>query len=124
MSVEELAQVAAALGLAHVAPTWLGANVLVSGHAGLTSLSPSTRLVFASGAVLVVDGDNDPCLLSGAAVERGAGVAGLKSRFVQAAQGRRGLVGWVERAGADMLSMRPPASRPDWVHRPMGGRSG
>jgi MOSC domain-containing protein YiiM len=99
LSVEELALISQSLGLPTVAPQWLGANVVVSGRAGFTQLAPSTRLVFASGAVLAVDGDNDPCTQAGGAVERGSGVAGLKARFVKAATDRRGLVAWVEVPG-------------------------
>jgi MOSC domain-containing protein YiiM len=99
LSLEELALISQALGLPTVAPQWLGANVVVSGRGAFTQLAPSTRLVFSSGAVLVVDGDNDPCSVAGGAVERGAGVPGLKSRFVKAAADRRGLVAWVELPG-------------------------
>jgi MOSC domain-containing protein YiiM len=99
LSLEELAATAAALGLARLEPTWLGANVVLSGAAALTATGPSTRLLFPSGAVLVVDGDNAPCTKSGAAVARALGDPSLTFRYVKAAHRRRGLVAWVEREG-------------------------
>ncbi len=100
VSVEELAAIAQGLSLPRLDFTWLGANLLLSGQPGFTQLSPSSRLVFSSGAVLVIDGDNEPCTKAGRAVARGAGVGeALAPRFVQAAWDRRGLVAWVERPG-------------------------
>jgi MOSC domain-containing protein YiiM len=69
----------------------LGANLVLEGVERLSKLPPSTRLVFPSGATLAVDAENLPCRKAG----REVGVAD----FAKAALGRRGLVGWVERAG-------------------------
>lgn len=100
VSVEELARVAAALGLLHLDYRWLAANVLVSGAPELTRCPAGTRLRFASGAVLVVDGENEPCRKVGKAIVRETKAdPGLSSRFVKAAHGLRGLVAWVERPG-------------------------
>jgi MOSC domain-containing protein YiiM len=106
VAVEELARIAEVLALPRVDFTWLGANLLLSGLPELTQLAPSTRLLFPSGAVIVVDGDNAPCTKAGRAVAEGAKVsdAGLPSRFVKAAWKRRGLVGWVERPGLVRVS--------------------
>jgi hypothetical protein len=46
LSVEELAEVAAALQLPGIHPEWLGANLVLSGIQGLTLLPPMTRLFF------------------------------------------------------------------------------
>lgn len=101
LSVEELAATAAALGVPRLEPAWLGANVVLEGAPALTAMAPSTRLVFDSGAVLVVDGDNAPCKSAGREVAAGLGAeAALAERFVAAATGRRGLVAWVERPGS------------------------
>lgn len=101
VSEEELAQVAAALAVPRLAFTWLGANLCARGVPALTRLPPSSRLVFPSGAVIAIDLDNLPCAGPGkvAAAELGAGPA-FAARFVEAAKGLRGLVGWVERPGA------------------------
>lgn len=100
VSVEELAQISAALGVGPLDPTWFGANVALRGAPGLTRVASGTRLRFSSGAVLVVDGDNDPCQKTGEAIADGLGdEGGIVRRFVKAAAGLRGLVGWVERPG-------------------------
>lgn len=100
VSVEELAVVAKNLGLQMIDFRWLGANVLVRGAPALTRTPPGTRLVFSSGAVLVNDGENEPCRKSGAAIAKAVGAdAALALRFVKAAWHLRGLVAWVERPG-------------------------
>jgi MOSC domain-containing protein YiiM len=100
VSVEELAQVASSLGLPHLDYRWLAANLLLEGAPALTRCPPGTRLVFSSGAVLVVDGENEPCTRVGKAIVRATrSEPALSSRFVKAAQRLRGLVAWVERPG-------------------------
>ena len=100
VSLEELAEVAAALGLAQVLPEWLGANLALSGIPNLTLLPPVTRLFFAREAVLVVQGENLPCTGPGKVIQaEHAEIPGLADRFPKAALHKRGLVAWVERAG-------------------------
>lgn len=100
VSLEELAHVARALSLARLDYRWLGANVCVSDLDDFTRLPPSTRLVFSSGAVVVVDSDNEPCTKAGRAIVAAAGCVDTVARdFVKAARHRRGLVGWVEVEG-------------------------
>jgi MOSC domain-containing protein YiiM len=95
VSVEELAQIAAALALDRIDYRWLAANVLVRGAPRLTQVPPGTRLVFSSGAVLVVDGENEPCRKVGKAIARATGSDEvIASRFVKAAHQLRGLVAW------------------------------
>jgi MOSC domain-containing protein YiiM len=86
VSVEELREIGADVD-------WrkMGANLVLEGVEGLTKLAPSSRLLFPSGAALAIDSENLPCTKAGREVGMGD--------FVKAAQGRRGLVGWVERAG-------------------------
>jgi MOSC domain-containing protein YiiM len=91
VSVEEVAAIADALKLQALDWGKLGANLVLSGVAGLTRLPPSSRLIFPSGATVVIDSENAPC--SKPARELNA------PDFVKAALHRRGLVGWVERAG-------------------------
>jgi hypothetical protein len=100
VSSEELALIAEALGLPQVLAAWLGANLELAGVPRLTQLPPGTRLFFPEDAALVMDGENEPCRQAGRALEaHHPERAGLASRFVKAAHQRRGLVGWVERAG-------------------------
>ncbi|PZR05587.1 MAG: MOSC domain-containing protein [Archangium gephyra] len=99
VSVEELAEIAASLGVKRVRASSLGANLLISGAPQLTKIAPGTRLVFPSGAVLVIDGENEPCVKSGRAIALAAEQPELAARFVKAAWHRRGLVAWVERPG-------------------------
>ncbi len=100
LSAEELAQIAAALQIPRVAYEWLGGNLCFAGDERLSAMPPSTRLLFPSGACLVVDGENEPCRGPGKVVqEHFPQAADVANRFVKAALHRRGLVAWVERPG-------------------------
>lgn len=108
LSTEELAEVAAALRLDRLEGSWIGANLVVSGIPHFTRLPPRTMLMFPSGATIRIDGDNGPCRKSGKSiVAHHPGRGDVEFGFVQAALGKRGLVGWVEREGV----IRPG----DWV---------
>ncbi|MCU0487611.1 MAG: hypothetical protein MUE67_01515 [Anaerolineales bacterium] len=112
VSVEELQQIAEALNLPQIQPEWLGANLLLSGIPNLTALYPSTRLVFASGAVLRVEQENLPCRGPGKVIEQQTGRAGVTGLFPQAALHQRGLVASVEKPGwiveGDLVSAEQP----------------
>jgi hypothetical protein len=110
---EELAAIAAALGIAAVDPAWLGANLVTRGLPQLTALPPGTRLFFPAKATLVVTGENELCIQPGRTIAAyHPDMPKLAGRFVKAALGRRGLVAWVERAGTiragDTLQVMPP----------------
>lgn len=100
LGAEELAEIAATLGVDYLDPAWIGANLCLSGIQNLTQLPPRSLLLFPSGATLRIDGDNDPCRKCGAAI-----MAHIPDRpdlqfaFVKAAKDKRGLVAWVEREG-------------------------
>ncbi|WGD31809.1 MOSC domain-containing protein [Ancylobacter sp. WKF20] len=122
VALDELAAVAARLGVVEIRPEWLGANLVVEGLARLTRLPVGTRLHFPGGAALVVEGENAPCRHAGQAVAEGIAEMGLALpaadlalAFVTAAKGLRGLVAWVERAGAleagAEISVRVPAQQ-------------
>jgi MOSC domain-containing protein YiiM len=97
---DELAAVATALDVPRVAAEWIGANLIVTGLPQLSMVPPRTRLVFAGGAVLRVDGQNAPCRLSGRSIAaRYPDVSGLDTRFPAVAKRLRGLVAWVEKPG-------------------------
>lgn len=99
VSPAELAQSAAAMGIPEIRPEWIGANVLLDGIPHLTLLPPGTRLFFASGAVLLVTGENQPCTIAGRAIEEQVGKPGLAQLFPKAAIQRRGLTATVEHPG-------------------------
>lgn len=100
VSVEELAEVANALGIPTLLSEWLGANLLISGLPHLTQLAPGTRLFFPGEAALVVVGENAPCRVAGKEVNRHFPErADLAGAFPKAAVHRRGIAAWVERAG-------------------------
>ena len=97
VSPDELQAIANALGVSHIDPTWLGANMLLSGIPDLTLLPPSTRIQFPSGATLVVDMENAPCSQVAKVVVQHHGEAGWN--FVKAATQKRGVTAWVECQG-------------------------
>jgi hypothetical protein len=99
VSIEELEQIAAALDVAEIRPEWLGANLALQGIPRLTLLPPNTRLVFAQGAVLVVQQENLPCSGPGKVIQKQYDRPGLDSAFPKAALHLRGLVACVERPG-------------------------
>jgi len=101
VSTEELAAIAAAMAISRILPEWLGANLLLTGIPRMSQLPPSTRIFFAGGAVLVVEGENPPCIAPGRIIQgQYPVIPDLAARFVEAAQRRRGVVAWVEKPGA------------------------
>ena len=100
LSVEELTEVAADLRLDHLAAEWIGGNILLAGVPHLSLIPPRTLLMFEGGVTIRIDGDNGPCRKSGAAIaSHFEGRDDIEFGFVKAAKRKRGLLGWVERAG-------------------------
>jgi hypothetical protein len=100
LAVDELAAVAEGLGVDKVAPEWIGGNILMDGIAHFSLLPPRTILMFEGGVSIRLDGDNGPCRAAGRSVaKRFAGRGDIEFGFVKAARRRRGVLGWVERAG-------------------------
>lgn len=100
VSVEDNAEIAAALGIPDLRPEWIGGNLVLSGVPNLSLLPPRSILFFPSGATIRIDGDNGPCRQAGRAVAaQFSGRPELEFAFVKAAKYKRGLVGWVEREG-------------------------
>jgi len=118
LSQEELAEVAARMGLPAVAPQWLGANMVVRGIPDLTLLPPGSRLQFASGAMVVVDAENHPCRYPAEIIARHHPDPAMS--FVKAAMHKRGVVGWVEAEGViragDRITVWIPPQR-IYAHR-------
>jgi MOSC domain-containing protein YiiM len=68
VSQEELADIAQSLEISSLIPEWLGANVMVSGMPDLTLLPPVTRMMFSSGATLILE--NASCRYPAELIER------------------------------------------------------
>lgn len=100
VSLEECRALARNLGVDAVDPEWLGANLVCEGVPDLTRLPAGTRLLWPSGAGLVCEGENRPCEKPGRVIAACyPGIAGIRERFVRAAEGLRGIVCSVERPG-------------------------
>lgn len=113
LSSEDLAGIAADLGIETLKPEWVGANLVLSGIPKLTQLPPSSRLIFPSGVSLVVDMENEPCKFPGEVIE--SHYPGHGGAFARSARGRRGLTAWVERPGTiqsgDAVAVHMPPQR-------------
>ncbi|MFC3059214.1 MOSC domain-containing protein [Paenirhodobacter populi] len=117
LSEEELAETAFAMRIPQLRPEWVGASIVLRGIPDLTHLPPSSRLQGPDGATLVIDMENQACVLPGRfidGVQPGAG-----ARYKLAAQGRRGVTAWVERPGmlepGQALRLHIPGQRV-WAH--------
>jgi MOSC domain-containing protein YiiM len=117
VSAEELARIAADLGLAALDPAWLGASVVVEGIPDFSHLPPSSRLQAEDGATLCIDMQNRPCQFPARTIE--AAAPGHGKAFRRAAEGLRGITAWVEREGVltlgGSLRLHIPDQRP-WAH--------
>ncbi|SHI54275.1 MOSC domain-containing protein [Wenxinia saemankumensis] len=113
MSGEEIAAIAAGIGLDALDPALLGATLVLEGLPDFSHLPPSARLQGPDGATLVVDMQNRPCNLPAREIERAA--PGHGKAFKAAAKGRRGVTAWVEREGVlslgDTLRLHLPDQR-------------
>lgn len=111
---DELDQIAAAIGLEKIDPSWLGATVMVRGIPDFSHVPPSARLQSQSGTTMTVDMQNRPCHLPARVISAIDPQAG--KRFKSAAAGLRGVTAWVERAGrlgpGDRLRLHVPDQRP------------
>jgi hypothetical protein len=117
VSAEEVAEIAARMGIDVLDPALLGASMMIAGLPDFTHVPPGSRLQFDGGATLVVDMENRPCTLPAKGIE--AAHPGFGAKFKPAAQGRRGVTAWVEREGALRLGMGVTLHVPDqraWVH--------
>jgi len=113
LSVEDLAAIAAEMGVARLDPAWLGASLVIEGIPDFTHVPPSSRLQAPSGATLVIDMENRPCHLPARVID--AHLPGTGRAFKAAAQGRRGVTAWIEREGriamGDTLRLHIPDQR-------------
>ncbi|MEM6407912.1 MAG: MOSC domain-containing protein [Pseudomonadota bacterium] len=113
VSAEEMAAVAAEIGVEAFNPEWCGANMVIEGLPDFTHVPPSSRLQTESGTTLTVDMENQPCHLPAPVIDEDA--PGHGRGFKAAAEGRRGVTAWVEREGllrvGDTVSLHVPGQR-------------
>ena len=113
VSEEELAAIAAQMGLDALDPARLGANIVLRGLPDFSHVPPSSRLQAASGATVCVDMQNRPCQFPALSIDKVA--PGLGKGFKPAAEGRRGVTAWVAREGrvavGDMMRLHVPDQR-------------
>jgi MOSC domain-containing protein YiiM len=117
----ELATVAERMEIAAIEPGWIGANLVIGGLDRLSFLPRGARLIFPSGATIFVSDQNGPCRSAGAAIQRHVPEkSGLDFAFPKLAQGLRGGVGFIERAGpvrpGDMIKVLLPQKQ--WLYEP------
>ncbi|MBW4984999.1 MOSC domain-containing protein [Mameliella sp. CS4] len=113
ISEEELAEIAALIGVDAIDPARLGASMVLRGLPDFSFVPPSSRLQAPSGATLTVDMQNRPCQFPAKSIEA---VAPGKGRgFKPAAAGRRGVTASVAREGSvvigDVLRLHIPDQR-------------
>lgn len=125
MSVEELAEIQAAMDLAEpLSGAAVGVNICLVGVDELSRLPKGTILRFPSGAELMVAEYNPPCLdistTLANALKTNSGKALENTAFSKAAKLTRGLVGVVEVAGkisvGDEVEITP-YQHPSWLAR-------
>ncbi len=113
VSAEEMAEVAAEIGVDAFNPEWCGATMVIEGIPDFTHIPPSSRLQVESGTTLTVDMENRPCHLPAPVIEEDA--PGHGKAFKAAAKNRRGVTAWVEREGwlrvGDTVTLHVPDQR-------------
>jgi hypothetical protein len=113
VSAEEMAEVAADMGLEAMDYAWVGASLVLEGLPDFTHVPPSSRLQGPDGVTLVVDMENLPCQEPAVTVEKAR--PGYGKGFKAAAAGKRGVTAWVEREGVlrlgDVVTLHVPAQR-------------
>lgn len=104
VSTEELDYITQRLELTEpLSPATLGANLCVAGIPEFSLLPKGTRLVFPSGAVLLVEEYNPPCSDMGAQIASNYSTRSTQpltdKAWLRPASGRRGLVGVIDVPG-------------------------
>lgn len=116
LSVEEMAEIAAEIGLDTLDPEHLGASLVIEGIPDFTHVPPASRLQGPDGATIVIDVENGPCNFPAREIEKDE--PGHGKAFKAAARGKRGVTAWVEREGTlkvgDALKLFVPDQR-EWT---------
>lgn len=106
----ELETIASRMGIPRLEPGVIADNICTSGISDLTSLPRMTRMEFGSGAVVILGGENFPCVIAGGLIEDAYGTRA--ESFPKAAMGLRGVTGWVDLPGVvrpgDSITLHPP----------------
>ncbi|WP_298857881.1 MOSC domain-containing protein [uncultured Sulfitobacter sp.] len=114
MSTEELAAIASTMGVEALDPSYMGATLVIEGIADFTHVPPSSRLQAESGATIVIDMENRPCVLPARGIEEDMPGAGAAVKG--ASKNRRGVTAWVEREGTlklgEHMRLHVPDQRP------------
>ncbi len=117
VSAEDLAVIAANMGIDAIDPAWLSTSIVVQGIPDFTTVPPASRLITAGGTAITVDMENRPCNLPAAVINEDLPDKGRA--FKLAAKGLRGVTGWVEREGllrlGDEIMLHIP-DQPAWPH--------
>lgn len=120
MAEDEMAYLAAKMGIERIEPEWIGANIVVEGIRLLSLLPPRSQLFFEGGVTLRIDGANVPCKLSGGSIAEhypDREQTELALSFPENARKRRGLVAWVEKPGTIVSGEAFSAQIPDqWIY--------
>lgn len=120
ISAEETAAAAAEMGIDVVKPEWMSASIMVKVIPDFTRVPPSSRLQDPSGATLVIDMENRPCMYPGKE-EVEPRHPGKGKLLKSALKDRRGVMAWVEREGVlkvgDSLTLHVPDQRAWMPHR-------
>lgn len=113
VSEEEMAEVAANIGVERFDPAWCGATIVIAGIPDFTHVPPSARLQTQDGTTLTVDMENRPCHLPAPIID--ADAPGHGKAFKAAAKDKRGVTAWVEREGmlrvGDTVTLHIPDQR-------------
>jgi hypothetical protein len=113
VSEEELAEIAAQMGVAVIDPARLGASIVVRGLPDFSFVPPSSRLQAPSGATVTIDMQNRPCQFPAKSLAKV--VSGTGRAFKSSAEGRRGVTASIAREGrvalGDVLRLHVPDQR-------------
>lgn len=104
VSLEEISIISQKMDLGEpLTASVLGANLCVTGFPDFSTLPKGSKLIFPSGAVLVVEEENPPCLDMGIRIERAytasSGTTVSGKMFPKFALHLRGVVGFVDVPG-------------------------
>lgn len=94
VSTHELELIAKAMDISSLDPALLGANITFSGCENLTQIPKGSSIIFQSGLILTVEGENLPCLGPGEEIAKVFPQVEANT-FPKAAMHLRGLVGVV-----------------------------
>ena len=111
VSEEELALIAADMGIEVLDPRLIGASVMLRGIPDWSHVPPSSRLIGDAGPGLIIDMENRPCHLPAPFID--AENPGFGKGFKVAAKGRRGVTASVEQIGTLTLGMTLRLHIPD-----------